>query len=92
MRNLKEYPVNQREINDLLAKLQKEFSYEKTKLIGDMRPVILDVVYQIVCASFDMMEEIDARLDEQKPPLKYTVPWEQATCMLRAMKGEKVYS
>ena len=48
MRNLKEFPIEKEEILACLTSLIEEMAYEKTGLIGDMRPLLLAKAYEIV--------------------------------------------
>jgi hypothetical protein len=48
MRNLVEYPITHEEIMECLARLSEVLSYDKTGLVGDMRPLLLDRATEIV--------------------------------------------
>lgn len=52
MRNLSEFPVTHKEIEDLLIKLSEEFNTEMR--MGDMRPMLLRKAAQIVHAARHM--------------------------------------
>lgn len=48
MRNLKRYPITSQEIEDCLRDLAKEHGADKTGLIGDMTPILLEAAANIV--------------------------------------------
>lgn len=47
-RNFAEYPVTVEEIVECLKQFQESVSYEKTGLIGDMRPYLLELAIDVV--------------------------------------------
>ena len=48
MRDLEKYPITTDEIIQCLQRLMDDVSYEKTGLVGDMRPLLLANAIQII--------------------------------------------
>jgi len=48
MRNLKQYPITDEEVLNFLDHIYDEYSFEKTRLLGDIRPAIIEHIIQIV--------------------------------------------
>jgi hypothetical protein len=82
MRNLLEYPVTRQEILLYLGAERSENDPELTGLIGDMSPILIDHIIDIVKAAFEMSDGFQRRMGERG--MGFVVPFVEATALIRA--------
>lgn len=82
MRNLVEYPVTRQEILLFLGAERGAHDPEITGLIGDMSPVLLDHIIEIVIAAFELRDGFERRMSERG--MGFVVPFTEATKLMHA--------
>ena len=60
MRNLIQYPITSAEIATYLQELEDSLSYENTKLLGDMRPLLLSAAKIAVLTNERLLMKIES--------------------------------
>lgn len=69
MRNLIQYPISADEITTYLQQLEDELTYDKTGLLGDLRPLMLSTAKIAVLINeklISKIENLEAQLKEAK--------------------------
>lgn len=69
MRNLIQYPISAEEITTDLQQLEDELTYDKTGLLGDLRPLMLSTTKIAVLINeklISKIENLEAQLKEAK--------------------------
>ena len=82
MRNLLEYPVTRAEVLNFLEDLRTAHHPDVTGRVGDMSPILLKHVTEIVEAAFDLRDGFDRRGKE--PGMGFVVPFPEATALILA--------
>ena len=82
MRNLVEYPVTRQEILLFLSAEKGARDPEITGLYGDMSPILIDHLIEIVKASFEMCDGFQRRMNQKG--MGFVVPFPDATALIKA--------
>lgn len=84
MRNLLEYPLTKQELLLWLGTEQCAHNPETTGLCGDMTPVYLSAITDIVMAAFEMCDGFERRGKE--PGMGFVVPFPEAAALIKACR------
>jgi hypothetical protein len=82
VRNLAQYPVTRQEILLFLGAERSEHDPRITGLVGDISPLLLDHIVEIVKASFGMCDGFQRRMNEKG--MGFVVPFPEATALIKA--------
>lgn len=83
MRNLRQYPITELEILEVLRRVSLEKASDGT--IGGTDSVCLDVAAEIVEAAYNILRGIEKRFkDNPGSALRYCTPWDKATDLIHA--------
>ena len=82
MRNLLEYPVTRQEVLLFLGAERIERDPEFIGLCGDMSPILIEHVIEIVKAAFELHDGFQRRMNEKG--MGFVVPFPEATKLLKA--------
>lgn len=84
MRNLLKHPVTRQEILLYLGAERGSHDPEVTGRIGDMSPIYIDHLIEIVSAAFEMADGFQRRMNQ--PGMGFVTPFPEATKLIRSLE------